>query len=425
MINLTISAIASNQGKTILTTALLYYFKDSVRPFKIGPDFIDPQFHKMICGVDSINLDSFMTNQKQLQWIYNHYSNKEVSILEGVMGFYDGEDRGCSTYGVSKLLNIPTLLILNGAGSYITLSAILKGLLEYKQDNTIKGVILNNLSSNMHYQLIKKQIEHDHKNITVAGWIKKNLPSLTNTHLGLDLDNLSKIEQISREVLENIDMEMVLKIGSTTKPKKILNYPFPEIEKIDKRLAIVNDINFSFLYYDNLQFLKEIFKEVIVIDSTKDEIVPKNCDIVYICGGYVETPKAYLKIKNSYRFKNSLIQHAKTKYIYAECAGLLYLSNRVDRRVMSGILDIEFTLNNHFTRLGYYYNQNGVKGHAFHYTKPTNNTLKKGFDILTKSPNGKGENGSWQTHNGKIFGTYLHIMFRAYYKSALSDMILY
>jgi len=407
-----ISAVASNQGKTILTTALLYHFKESVQPFKIGPDFIDPQFHKMVCGTPSVNLDSFIMTEEQVAWIYSNYADKKVSILEGVMGFYDGDNKGCSAYSISKLLNIPTILLLDGGGSYITVSAVLKGLLEYRKDNTIKAVVLNNLSSKMHFALIKKQIEDDHPNIVVLGWIQKNLSSLNNTHLGLDLDDLSKIEQISREVLEHINLEKLCRVRFPTHQQNQVTkkYPFPSIKKRNQKLAIINDKNFSFLYHDNLCFLKELYQEVIIVDSTKDETIPKDCDIVYICGGYVESEKAYKNIKNSTNFRDSLIAHSKTKPIYAECAGLLYLSNSVDNKEMSGILDIEFTLDKKFNRLGYYYNENGVKGHAFHYTKPTQKTVKKGFDILSKTLNGKGIVGSWSKDN--TFGTYFHTMFR-------------
>ena len=387
----------------------MWHFRKSVSPFKIGPDFIDPQFHKIVSGTPSINLDTFIMTKEQVKWLYSHYANRDVSILEGVMGFYDGEDRGCSTYGVSKLLNIPTILILNGAGTYITISAILKGLLEYREDNTIKAVIINNLSSSMHYRLIKDIIEKDYPHIIVLGWIRKNLPTLSSRHLGLDLKDLDKIETISREVLENIDIDRLSLL--THNPPVVKEYPFPRVKKIDKRLAIVNDENFSFLYYDNLSFLQELFRDVIIINSIQDEVIPKNCDIVYICGGYVETREAYKKIKNSKRFKESLIRHAKKKKaIYAECAGLLYLSKRVDDKEMSGILDIEFTLDKRFNRLGYYYSENGTKGHAFHYTKPTKATIKKGFDILSKRKNQKGEVGSWR--DVRVFGTYLHTMFR-------------
>jgi cobyrinic acid a,c-diamide synthase len=347
---------------------------------------------------------------KQVEWLYLNYSNKKISIIEGVMGFYDGEDRGCSTYSVTKLLQIPTLLILDGAGSYITLSAILKGVLEYKSDNTIRAVILNRLSSKMHYELIKKQIEKDHKNMVVLGWIRKNLPSLKSTHLGLDLEDLEKIEAISKEVLENIDIKRLEETFRVEKRKNLVEYPFPKIEKIDKKITIVNDKNFSFLYYDNLKFLQEHFREVEIIDSTKDEIVSANSDIVYICGGYIETDLAYSRVENSSNFKNSLIEHSKTKPIYAECAGLLYLGNRVDNKEMSGILGIDFTLEKRFVRLGYYYNEKGVRGHAFHYTKPTPESLKKGFCKLQKYKNSKAEVGSWK--NKRVFGTYLHTMFR-------------
>ncbi len=124
-----ISACSSNSGKTILTTALLHYFKGRVRAFKVGPDFIDPQFHKKISSKPSINLDSFIMSKRQIDWIFNKYSTEDISIVEGVMGFYDGEDRGCSTYSISRDLNIPTVLVMDAQGSYITISGCnLKGI---------------------------------------------------------------------------------------------------------------------------------------------------------------------------------------------------------------------------------------------------------------------------------------------------------
>jgi cobyrinic acid a,c-diamide synthase len=155
-------------------------------------------------------------------------------------------------------------------------------------------------------------------------------------------------------------------------------------------------------------FLKEIFEKVILIDSTKDEAIPQDTDMVYIVGGYVETTKHYNNIKNSNNFKSSLIKHSQIKPIYAECAGLLYLSNKVDDKAMSGILDLDFTLYEKRVRLGYYFNEKGIKGHSFHYTKPIDD--KDGFCILSKKQNGKGKVGSWR--KDKVYGTYLHIFLR-------------
>ena len=404
-----VSAISSNQGKTLLTTALLHHFKKSVRAYKIGPDYIDPQFHEIICSRPSINLDTFMMNKNQVKWIFNKYNDQNISIIEGVMGFYDGMDKGSSAYDVTKLLNIPTILLLDGSGSYITISAVLKGLKTYKENNTIKAVILNKLSSSMHYELIKNQIEKDFDDIFVLGWIKKDLQTLKETHLGLDLIDANKelLESLSNEVLENIDLEKLENIA-TFEANTQENYPFDNFKKIDKKISIIKDENFSFVYYDNIMFLEELFEKVEFIDSTKDEAISENSDVVYICGGYVETTASYNKIRNSSNFKNSLINHSKTKHIYAECAGLLYLGNRVDEKEMSSILDVEFTLENKRTRLGYYYSTNGIKGHAFHYTKPID--TKNGVDILSKLENQKGEIGAWKKNN--TYGTYLHTMFR-------------
>ncbi len=409
--SLLISAIASNQGKTVLTTALLYYFKNSVRPFKVGPDYIDPQFHEVICKTPSINLDTFIMTDTQVKWIYNNYSNKEISILEGVMGFYDGDDKGCSAYSVSKLLNIPTVLLLDGSGSYITISAVLKGLKIYKDDNTIKGIVLNKLSSEMHFTLIKNQIEKDFNDVVILGYIKKNLQSLSSTHLGLDLKDAKEkvLKNLSREVLEHIDMKRLIKLSINDTPKsENKNYPFEKIEKNNKKVAIVKDDNFSFLYRDNIEVLHELFQEVVFINSSKDEIIPSDTHCVFIPGGYVETETNYNNIKNSKNFRNSLIIHSKTKYIYAECAGLLYLGNRVDSYKMSGILDIDFELKDKRSRLGYYYASNGTKGHSFHYTQAVD--MQNGLHLLFKSKGGKSEFGSWKTQN--VMGTYLHTMFR-------------
>lgn len=379
-----ISSIASNQGKTVLTTSLLHYFKKSVRPFKAGPDYIDPQFHKIICNTESINLDTFIMNKEQVKWIFNNYSDKQTSIVEGVMGFYDGMDKGSSAYDIGKLLKISTILLLDASGSYITISAVLKGLKTYKSDNTIKAIVLNNVSSSMHFELIKKQILNDFDDIEVLGWIKKGLETLSNTHLGLDLKNVKKdtLENISKEVLENIDIEKLKNITSYNKEENN-NYPFDKISKIDKKVSIVKDDNFSFLYYDNLKVLEELFEKVEIINPIKDEQISKDSDFVYILGGYIETDKAYEKIKNSNKFKKSLLEHVKQKrYVYAECAGLLFLSNSVDNKKMMGILNAGFTLTNKRVRLGYYYCSNGIKGHAFHYTKPLD--TKNAIDILSK-----------------------------------------
>jgi len=412
---LVVSGIASNQGKTLLTMALLHHFKSRVRPFKIGPDFIDPQFHEKVASCPCVNLDGFMMNESQLQWLFKRYSDKEVSICEGVMGFYDGMDKNSSAYDVAKILKIPTLLILDASGSYITISAVINGMLNFREENTIKAVVLNKISSQMHFELVKKYIDLECKGVVVVGWIKGDLPTLSSVHLGLNLKELElkELKKISEDVLMHIDtklLESVMDVGI----EEVQEYPFRPIVKKDEKCVLVKDKNFSFIYHDNIEYLHEVYKEVLIIDSTKDEIVPKDTDIVIIGGGYVETQESYERVRNSHKFRNSLIAHAnKNKKIYAECAGLIYLGKSIDEKEMSGILDIEFKLGKKRTRLGYYYGEDYetkelTKGHAFHYSFVSGGI---GGNIgLFKSNKNSMSDGGWK--KGKVVGTYLHTMWR-------------
>lgn len=411
---LVISAIASNQGKTLFTMALLSHYKSRVRPFKCGPDFIDPQFHEKIAQTPSVNLDGYMMNEEQLKWMFSHYMDKEIAILEGVMGYYDGMDKKSSAYDIAKVLNIPSLLILDASGSYITISAILKGMKEFRSDNTIKAVVLNKVSSSMHYELVKKHIEAEVEGIVVCGWIEKNLPTLSSTHLGLDLKELSSdvLESVSNDVLKHIDLEILESVMGINL-QSVSNYPFKTIEKKDETCALVKDKNFSFVYHDNLEYLKETYKEVFLVDSTKDEEVPDKADIVILPGGYVETKDAYDRVKNSENFKNSLINHInKGKKVYAECAGLIYLGKSIDDKKMSGVLPITFTLTNKRERLGYYksIDEKGesLKGHAFHYSKIT--SAPKADIKLYKVSKNSAKDGGYKID--KIYATYLHTMWR-------------
>ena len=409
---LVISAIASNQGKTLLSMSLLHPYRNKVRAFKCGPDFIDPQFHEKISNNPSINLDGYMMNKTQLQWIFEKYMDKDIAIVEGVMGYYDGMDKTASAYDISKTLNIPTLLVVDGSGSYITISAILKGLKEFRQHSNIKAVVLNKLSSKMHYDLIKKHIELELEDIAVCGWIKKDLKSISSTHLGLDLKELdyNTLKTVCYDVLEHVDIKKIESIMDI-EISHVDNYPFEKIEKKDEKCVVVRDKNFSFVYHDNLEFLKQRYKTVEFIDSTKDEKVPDDADTLIIVGGYVETKEAYNRVKNSTTFKNSLIKHAKDKQIYAECAGLIYLGESIDEKKMSGILPIKFELTNKRERLGYYMCElDGklIKGHAFHYSKIT--TAPKTDIKLYKTTKKTAKDGGYK--QDKIFATYLHTMWR-------------
>lgn len=91
---LMIAAPASGSGKTLITCALLQLLKrqgKKTAAFKCGPDYIDPMFHRSVLGIPSVNLDSYFVKPKVLKELaLEHMEGKDIAVMEGVMGLYDG-----------------------------------------------------------------------------------------------------------------------------------------------------------------------------------------------------------------------------------------------------------------------------------------------------------------------------------------------
>ena len=90
MAGVIIAGTRSGCGKTTVSTALMGII-ENVQPFKAGPDYIDPMFHRFITGKSSYNLDLYLLGEEKLKYIYKKHSlNGIISVIEGVMGLYDG-----------------------------------------------------------------------------------------------------------------------------------------------------------------------------------------------------------------------------------------------------------------------------------------------------------------------------------------------
>ncbi|HEX5457371.1 MAG TPA: cobyrinic acid a,c-diamide synthase, partial [Candidatus Nitrosotalea sp.] len=88
-----LAGATSGVGKTSITTAIIHGLKEmgySVQPFKVGPDFIDPSYLSSVSGNIAHNLDSWMMGKSGVLGTFVQNSKKDVSIIEGVMGYYDG-----------------------------------------------------------------------------------------------------------------------------------------------------------------------------------------------------------------------------------------------------------------------------------------------------------------------------------------------
>ena len=150
-----IAGTNSGVGKTTIVTGLLAYFHSKglkAQPFKVGPDYIDPGFHEKAAGRPSYNLDTWMTPADHLVSNFSYLSrDADISIIEGVMGLYDGGAKGVSSSAdIAKRLKAPVILVLDCKSVGYSIAATALGFREYDRDTHIAGVILNRLGSDRH-----------------------------------------------------------------------------------------------------------------------------------------------------------------------------------------------------------------------------------------------------------------------------------
>ena len=190
-----ITAMRSGAGKTMVTCGILKAWKmqeKKIASFKCGPDYIDPMFHKTVIGVSSYNLDSYMCGSEGVRRILaQNGRNSEISVIEGVMGYYDGIagiSTDASAYDIAKITDTPAVMVLDCKGLSVSAVPCIEGFLHYKENSHIKGVILNRLSPMM-YSRMKQMIEEQTK-VRVYGYVPV-MPecALESRYLGLKLPN--------------------------------------------------------------------------------------------------------------------------------------------------------------------------------------------------------------------------------------------
>jgi cobyrinic acid a,c-diamide synthase len=185
-----LAAPQSGSGKTTVTCAILralLHKKLKVAAFKSGPDYIDPMFHSLVIGAESRNLDLFLAGRENIKRLFaKNAAGKDIAVLEGAMGFYDGLGRTAedSAYDVARTVKAPVILILNAKGPALSLAAQIKGFKTFRPDSNIQGVILNNVRK-MSYLYYKEVLEQEAET-KLLGFLPPLADcSFASRHLGL------------------------------------------------------------------------------------------------------------------------------------------------------------------------------------------------------------------------------------------------
>jgi len=189
-----IAAPTSGSGKTTIARGLMALLTSKgykVQPFKCGPDYIDTKFHESVCGRPSINLDTFMATPEHVRELFVHYGeDADISIVEGMMGLYDGYDRDKgSSAEIAQVLDIPVVLVVDAKSAAYSMAPLLFGFMNFRQNVHIAGVIFNKVGSERHYQMLQQVC--DDLGIECFGYLPKSADlEQGSRYLGLDFSHL-------------------------------------------------------------------------------------------------------------------------------------------------------------------------------------------------------------------------------------------
>ena len=289
------AGVTSGVGKTSIACSIVYALQKkgyTVQPFKVGPDYIDPIYLSSISKKEVYNLDVWLMGKNQLLRSFISNSNSDISLIEGVMGYYDGfggNSNYASTHHVASLTQSPVILVLDASKTSRSIAATALGFQKFHKQSRIDGIILNKIGSKKHEILCRDALQKI--SIPIVGVIPKNLQlNLESQHLGListiDMKILrNRLKPISKVISNYLDISEILKIIKRSIPlQKDFNN---KSKKKCTTIAVALDTSFNFYYQDNLEALRREGATLKFFSPVTDKKIPQ-CDGIYIGGGFPE-----------------------------------------------------------------------------------------------------------------------------------------
>ena len=434
-----IAGTNSGVGKTTVTLGIMSALVQKgikVQGFKAGPDYIDPSHHTFVTGNASRNLDTWVMDSNVCRELFERSATyADVSVIEGVMGLYDGSidstGHGSSAH-LAKILNIPIILVINAKGVAQSAGAMVMGFKEFDKDINLAGIIVNGVANKSHYDIIKKAIEES-CSVAVLGYlIKESDITIPERHLGLIPSKEKRInsalyEKLGQMVIETIDTDRLLDAARSADS-------FPDYKKsiftdnndpIQVTLAVARDSAFCFYYQDDIDLFESLGATIKEFSPLNDSSLPDDIDGIFIGGGFPELYAAELMENEDMR--NAILQADKQGIvIYGECGGMMYLLEKLidcEGRSfkMSGVLSGASGMENRRQGLGYVIADavcdnvickggNSFRAHEFHWSKLHDVPDDTVFAYKTRKSNGK-RTGFDGICKSNILASYSHVHF--------------
>lgn len=410
-----IAGTNSGSGKTTITLGILRALARrglDVAPFKCGPDYIDPMFHRQAAGCPSINLDNFFHSLDS----YNQYAHyADVAITEGVMGLFDGSSSDSiagSSGEVAAILQIPVVLVVNARGLSGSIAPLVKGFVSWNTGVRIVGVIANNIGSNHHAELLRNALQKANLPPLIGFLLRNERWTLPERHLGLATGTLEEfwLNALADEIEQTLDIDLLLSLTKMKRPQaQKVTYKSPYL-----RLGVAIDEAFCFYYEDNFNRLKQHGIEIVPFSPLHETKLPKNLNGLYLGGGY---PELYAQqLSSNTPMLNAIREFSKEHLVYGECGGYLYLLDAItdfdgNRHELLQLLSGEAVMNHKLAALGYREVSGDwgvMRGHEFHYSSITSPPV---MPALWKAADLHGRSFSSGNMQGRVKGSYIHLHF--------------
>lgn len=428
---LIVSAPFTGSGKTTVTLGLLRALAKrgvAPAPAKVGPDYIDPQFHEAASGKVSVNLDGWAMRPAIIRsLVANAAADADMVVVEGVMGLFDGAYKAGhhgigSTADIARLTGWPVVLVVNCGKVGQSVAALIHGFQSYDPEISVAGAILNNVATQRHKEMLLGSLEC--AGIRVLGCLPRQKDiSLPSRHLGLvqaeEQDNLDVIlDRLAEIVTDYTDLDA---ISALARPVKI---PDAKIESSmllqppGQRIALANDEAFRFSYEHVLHGWRAAGAEIFPFSPLADEAPAHDADAIYLPGGYPELHAG--KLAAAMRFKEALRDAAnRGAAIFGECGGYMVLGQGIIdsdgvHHEMAGLLDLETSFEKPRLHIGYRRasamadfalgrGSHKFRTHEFHHAV----VLREEGDTLFRDLD---DGQSYGLRSGTVSGSFLHVI---------------
>lgn len=429
-----ISGTHSGVGKTTASFAVMAGLAERgfrVQPFKIGPDFIDPGYHRLATGRPSVNLDLWMMGPDQIRDNLDRYGRtSDVVVLEGMGGLHDGEngsDRGSAAW-FARHLDLPVLLVLDVWGMTRSTAAVIRGFEDFDPRVRIGGFLLNRAGGYRHFEMVRQALPEEIRRRVVGYLPADDRLKVSERHLGLmTLEENPRAGVLRQEILEQaretLDLDRLVQLFGIERRPRDRSEEIEIQRQAGVRLGVARDRAFCFYYLENLRLLEEAGAELVPFSPLEDSELPKDLAGLYIGGGYPESfPELLSANQEMHRQIRDLASRGAP--IYAECGGLMYLSEGLTdfegrRYPMVSLLPLEVVMDRGYLAIRYVEIETlrpsilgragtRVRGQEFHQSRLLTRRMEPDAYRVADS---QGEVSTEGFASGSVLGSYIHLHF--------------